>query len=60
MSSTNYKFICEECGTNYSSSQQEPPPGILWTDGHKCKPVPKDERIDIHKGLNYKKEEGEL
>jgi len=60
MSTTEkYYFICEACGTNYSSSQKEPPPGIPWTDGHRCNPVPKDKRIDLHKSLIYNKEKGE-
>lgn len=60
MSLTNYKFVCEECGTNYSSSQAEPPPGIKWSDGHVCNPVPKDEKACIFEALNNEKEMGGL
>ena len=39
-----YKFKCSECGTNYSSTQNTPPPGVKWNDGHVCTPIPlKDE-----------------
>ena len=34
----NY-FICEGCGTKYQSTQDSPPPGIRWDDGHICTPV---------------------
>ncbi len=34
----NY-FICKECETKYQSTQESPPPGIRWDDGHICKPV---------------------
>jgi len=37
-------FICEECGTKYSTSSETPPPSPKWEDGHVCKPKPiKDE-----------------
>ena len=32
-----YKFVCKECGTQYSTSENRPPPPINWSDGHKCK-----------------------
>ncbi len=32
------KFICNECGTKYSSPETTPPPGIKWSDGHVCTP----------------------
>ena len=34
------KFVCNECGTRYSSLETTPPPGIKWSDGHKCNPQP--------------------
>lgn len=33
-------FICSECGTKYSSPELTPPPGIKWSDGHVCTPIP--------------------
>jgi hypothetical protein len=33
------EWICEECGTCYSSQLNEKPPGINWKDGHKCELV---------------------
>ena len=53
------KFICNECGTKYSSPETTPPPGIKWNDGHTCSPTavkdPKDpeeqddDDMDIYK-----------
>lgn len=34
------EFICSGCGTKYTSPQPTPPPGIKWSDGHVCTPVP--------------------
>jgi hypothetical protein len=34
------KFVCNECGTKYSSPETTPPPGIKWSDGHTCNPKP--------------------
>ena len=34
------KFVCSGCGSKYSSTQEEPPPGIKWDDGHVCTPIP--------------------
>lgn len=34
-----YHFMCDECRTRYQSSQEEAPPGILWSDGHRCVPI---------------------
>ena len=42
-----YKFICSECKTHYSSSDSNPPPGIRWSDGHVCSPVPLKDISDI-------------
>ena len=33
-------FVCSECGTKYRSPETTPPPGIKWSDGHVCTPVP--------------------
>jgi hypothetical protein len=35
-----YKFICDGCGSKYSSPLATPPPGIKWDDGHVCTPIP--------------------
>lgn len=48
-----YSWICEECGTSYYCTKNETPPGIKWSDGHKCNPVPKNKMTDKHKSLNY-------
>ena len=52
------QYICKECGTNYSTTTEGAPPGIKWSDGHICKPVPKleeggevDLTIESKKGL---------
>ena len=37
--SMEYEWICEECGTCYSSKKNETPPGVQWNDGHKCELV---------------------
>jgi hypothetical protein len=58
MSLTNYKYICEECGTKYSSPESTPPPGIKWSDEHECNPVPRDEKSSIFEKLNNEKETG--
>ena len=50
---SKYHWICEECGTSYSCIKNERPPGINWSDGHKCNPVPKNRMTDKHKSLNY-------
>ena len=67
MSRTQY--ICKECGTNYTTTRDEAPPGIRWSDGHICKPVRKhakggevDLTIETKRGLKdiSKKERKEI
>lgn len=36
---SNYKFKCSRCGTNFSSSSNTPPPSPKWDDGHICLPI---------------------
>lgn len=55
------KFICDDCGTKYSSPEEKPPPGIQWDDGHICTPVPvTSKEIHVRLGIPdyiYTKEE---
>lgn len=32
-------FLCEECGTRYHISGDNPPPSPKWDDGHICKMI---------------------
>tara|TARA_R110000868_G_scaffold5681_1_gene33556 strand:+ start:3409 stop:3552 length:144 start_codon:yes stop_codon:yes gene_type:complete len=45
------KFICEDCGTKYQSPETTPPPGIKWSDGHLCTPIPVDKAMGISEKL---------
>lgn len=40
--------MCPVCRTKYETSVDEAPPGISWSDGHKCTPekVPDHEQVD--------------
>jgi hypothetical protein len=46
-----YYYICEECRSRYESTEDTPPPGIAFSDGHKCVPVKDVEREDAQKAL---------
>ena len=50
MAAKKYKFKCNGCGTNFSSSLITPPPSPRWNDGHVCTPILiEDESTNINK-----------
>ena len=52
---SKYYFICSECLTRYETSVDEAPPGINWSDGHKCTPVKDLGRTQNSQALNQGK-----